>query len=162
MRTITIGLCGICTLLLFARVTDGQMAIRQAPTDKAAFFTLANIESESRAIQTKQPSTVRLLEGGEAFSVNILHRAGAEPATVHGNLADLYVVREGSGTLETGGSLVDPRPAGRQGDLTGSSIRGGTTQIVEPGDVVFIPPGVAHRFTESNVTYLNIHFPTKK
>src|SRR2546427_100203 len=163
MRLITTALIGTCAMFAVERVGVGQLTTRQqAPTDKAVIFTLADIDAESKLIQARSSATIRLLEGGEAFSVNVLHRSGVEPATVHANLADFYVVREGSAMLETGGALVDPKPAARPGDLNGSSIRGGQTQTVKAGDVVFIPPGVAHRVIESNVTYLNIHFQTKR
>ena len=97
----------------------------------------------------------------ELYSLNLLHRT-AEAATVHGEVVDLYIVQEGSATLETGGTLLDPKPTNRPtqpGDQRGSGIRGGTKRVIKKGDVVFIPPGVPHRFTEGDIWYLNVHFP---
>jgi len=134
----------------------GQTATNKPPTDSAMIFTLADLQSKM-----KRDQTGRLLEGLDLFSLNLLHRT-AEPATVHGNVVDLYIVQEGSATLETGGTILDPKPANRPGDQTGSGISGGKTQVIKKGDVVFIPPGVVHRFVGGDIWYLNVHFPGKK
>jgi|SRR5476649_644396 len=134
----------------------GPAAGNEPPTDSARVFSLSDLQSKIKGDQAG-----RLLEGHELFSLNLLHRT-VEPTTVHGDLVDLYIVQEGSATLETGGTILDPKPAGRAGDLTGSGIRGGKSQVVKKGDVVFIPPGVAHRFTGGDIWYLNAHFPGKK
>jgi autonomous glycyl radical cofactor GrcA len=84
MRLITTALIGTCAMFAVERVEVGQLTTRQqTPTDKAVVFTLADINAESKAIQTRSSATVRLLDGGQAFSVNVLHRSGVEPATVH-------------------------------------------------------------------------------
>lgn len=150
----------------FAAALGGAVAVGQGafspsagnepPTDSARIFTLAELQSKIQGGQTG-----RLLEGHELFSLNLLHRT-AEPATVHGDLVDLYIVQEGSAALETGGRVLNPKPADRLGDQTGSGISGGKTQVIKKGDVVFIPPGVAHRFTGGDIWYLNAHFPGKK
>ena len=107
----------------------------------------------------------------------------------HGTWAEVFVVKSGSGVLETGGTItgitgtnsathtdifVDqpatPRPppnpaaAARQaaaGDLAGTGIDGGHRQKVGPGDVILIPAKVAHRWVEVDqpVVYLDIKFP---
>jgi AraC-like ligand binding domain len=72
------------------------------------------------------------------------------------------VVREGSGIVATGGTLVDPKPGATTGDFSGSAIRGGVEREIKAGDLVFIPPGVPHGIKQSNgITYLNIRFETR-
>jgi mannose-6-phosphate isomerase-like protein (cupin superfamily) len=95
--------------------------------------------------------------------MNLLHRTGEEP-TVHGTVADLYVIQEGTAVLESGGTVENAKANGvRPGDMTGTAIKGATRTVLGKGDVVFIPPGVPHRFVtgETDVWYLNTHLPAK-
>ena len=163
MRLVQATLCAGALLMAGADPGAGQAAIpREATDDQAVVLKGSDLESALAALRNGELASGRILEGGDVFSVTMLHRT-APTATVHGTLSDLYVVQEGSATLVTGGSLVDPQPANRPGDQRGSAIRGGTERVIGPGDVVFIPPGMAHGFRDfadaGSITYLNIHFP---
>ena len=150
-------------LTLWAGPAVAQFAIpREATGDQAVVLEGSDLQSALAALRSGELSSGRILEGRDVFSVTMLHRT-APTATIHGTLSDLYIVQEGSATLVTGGALVDPQPAARPGDQRGSSIRGGVERVIGPGDVVFIPPGMAHGFRDfpdsGSITYLNIHFP---
>ena len=150
---------GVC-----AAVPAGQAGgptVRQAaPTDRAVDFPLAELEATFREMDAKKLATIRLLEGG-TYNVNIRRLVGAESALMHARTTDVWVVREGSGTLVTGGTLVDAKP-GAGGDQSGSAIRGGVERVIKAGDVVFIPAGVPHGVRESkSITWLNIRFDTR-
>jgi mannose-6-phosphate isomerase-like protein (cupin superfamily) len=166
MRTIPIGLCGILTL--WGVMASGQAEVRQqAPTDRALVFTLSDLQAEFRKLEAKKLSgNVRLLDGGDAFRVLLMHRIGAKTPETHGYLAEIYVIQEGSGTVVTGGTLVDAKkdgPDGREGDASGSSIRGGVEKTVKAGDVIFVPPGVPHGIVDGKpLTYMLIQFPWRK
>ena len=128
------------------------------PTTTVRIFKSADIQS---AIEGERLG--RLLEGKDLFSLNLLHRKGEEP-TIHGSVVDLYFVQKGKAVLESGGTAVDAKPSGgRPGDMRAASIKGGTRTVVAAGDIVFIPPGVPHRFItgESDIVYFNVHFPGK-
>jgi mannose-6-phosphate isomerase-like protein (cupin superfamily) len=58
------------------------------------------------------------------------------------------VVLDGSGTLTTGGKIVDGK------------IVGGESRPLKPGDVEFIPPTVPHGVSGVNgsITWLNIRW----
>lgn len=166
IRTIKAGFCASVLMTLGATTGFSQAAIPQmAVDDEAIVLEASDLESVLSALLREQRASQRLLEGGDVFSVTMLHRT-APTATIHGTLSDLYVVQGGSATLVTGGTLVDPRPASRPGDQQGSSIRGGVERVVEAGDLVFIPPGMVHGFRDyadsGSITYLNIHFPFRK
>jgi mannose-6-phosphate isomerase-like protein (cupin superfamily) len=80
---------------------------------------------------------------------------------VHPKTADVWVVQEGSGTLVTGGTMVDAKGQPVQGQ-SAAAIRGGTERVIKAGDVVFIPAGVPHGIKDSqSITWLNIRFDTK-
>lgn len=149
-------LSALCGVVAIGQGGSGQSAGNQPPPDRVTIFTLGDLQA-----RIKTDGTGRLLEGHELFSLNLLHRT-AEAATVHRDVVDLYIVQEGSATLETGGVVLNPKPATRPGDQTGTGISGGTTRVISKGDVVFIPPGVAHRFTGGDIWYLNVHFPGVK
>jgi mannose-6-phosphate isomerase-like protein (cupin superfamily) len=138
-----------------------SVAAPPAPKDKALDMPLEMLQAVAREIAAKGQITQRVLEGG-TFSVNVRHIAGSETALQHGKIAEVWVVREGSGTVATGGTLLDPKPGTAAGDLTGSGIRGGAERVIKAGDLVFIPPGVPHGIKQSSaITYLNIRFEVK-
>lgn len=138
-----------------------QLLIRQeAPTDRAADFPLAELEDTFLQMDADDLSTIRLLEGG-TYNVNIRRLRGGETALIHEVTTDVWVVREGSGTLVTGGSLVDEDGLPVDGQR-GAAIRGGVTRVIGVGDVVFIPAGVPHGIRDSDgITWLNIRFDTR-
>ena len=105
-------------------------------------------------------STVRLVEGG-SYNVNIRRLHGAETALRHPRTTDVYVVREGSGTLVTGGQIVDANGEPVDGQR-GAAIRGGSERDISAGDLVLIPAGVAHGIRDTDgITWFNIRFDTK-
>ena len=86
-------------------------------------------------------------------------------AIEHAQVTEVYHIIDGSGTFVTGGTMVDPTPSPADGttvkilvgpSTNGTSIRGGRSRKVGPGDVIVIPPGVAHWFSavESDMNYL--------
>jgi mannose-6-phosphate isomerase-like protein (cupin superfamily) len=100
-------------------------------------------------------------------AVGVLHRAAKAKQTAisHSQVTEVYHIIEGAGTLVTGGEMLDPTPSPADGNTVkvlvgpstgGTSIRGGQSRRVGPGDVIVIPPGVAHWFSavESDMNYL--------
>jgi mannose-6-phosphate isomerase-like protein (cupin superfamily) len=133
----------------------------QAPVDKAADFPLSDLQATYKDMDARKLLTMRLVEGGK-YNVNIRRLSGAERPLVHPKTADVWVVTEGSGTLVTGGDLVDGTRSAN-GDLSGASIRGGVERVIKPGDVVFIPAGLSHGVRDTQgITWLNIRFDTKE
>ena len=147
-------------LVAFASGTaiGSQVLVRQqAPTDRAASVSLAALELIVTDMDAEQRTTVRLLEGG-SYNTNIRRIRSGETALMHPRTTDVYVVREGSGTLVIGGRIVDEngRPIDGQ---RGAGIDGGTEQRISAGDLALIPAGVTHGFRETNgITWFNIRF----
>jgi mannose-6-phosphate isomerase-like protein (cupin superfamily) len=63
---------------------------------------------------------------------------------LHQHFDDLMIVEEGSATLITGGSLVDPKTVS-DGEIRGTSVKDGTSKTLGVGDVVIVPAGVPHQ-----------------
>lgn len=100
-------------------------------------------------------------------AVGILHRSGKakQSAIAHSQVTEIYYVIAGSGTFVTGGAMTSPSEAPADGSTvkvlvgpstTGSGIEGGQRRTIGPGDVIIVPPGVAHWFSaiEKDLDYL--------
>ena len=110
-----------------------------------------------------------MVEGGQA-SVAMLYRWQAETnGLIHTHATEIYYILEGSGTITTGGSLENATP----NDLTrlGAGVGqsgvhvGGTSRKVGPHDVVIVPGGMPHRFSQLDgpIKYLVYRFdPSQK
>ena len=161
MNTRSFLVAGAVLLAFGSGIAVGaQVLVRQqAPTDRAADFPLAELEAIVREMDAEQRTTVRLLEGG-SYNVNIRRIRGGETALMHPRTTDVYVIREGSGTLVTGGQIVDENGNTVDGQR-GAAIRGGEERVIGTGDLVFIPAGVPHGIRETDgITWFNIRFDT--
>jgi len=148
-------------------VTRSQSGTPQRP---AVDITNADIRATIRtapadAVMDQQIRVVDI--GAYNVAVGVLHRAAKAKQTAisHAQVTEVYHIIEGTGTLVTGGETVEPTPLPADGNTVkvlvgpsagGTSIRGGYSRRVGPGDVIVIPPGVAHWFSavESDMNYL--------
>jgi mannose-6-phosphate isomerase-like protein (cupin superfamily) len=97
-----------------------------------------------------------------------IERGRPQGAVSHDQITEVYYITEGSGTLVTGGSMVDERRAAPDSAIykvvngpssLGSGLKDGASRRVTAGDVVVIPPKVGHWFTSlegDHITYLII------
>lgn len=103
---------------------------------------------------------IRMVDaGGYNVGVGVVRRPGTarQGSIGHEKLTEVYYVLQGAGTLVTGGtqidaSAIDPSSATYREltgpSHTGSGIERGVSRRIQPGDVVIIPAGVAHWFSE--------------
>ena len=116
-----------------------------------------------------QPIKLAELPGGHKASVALLRRTKAETsALIHDYVTEIYQIVEGSGTLVSGGTLMDPK----ESDLTRVNAgmshtgmhHGGESRKVKPKDVIIVPAGMAHRFSELDgpIVYLVYRFEPKR
>ena len=116
-----------------------------------------------------QPIKLSDVIGGKA-SVAMRHRAKPEvSALIHDYVTETYYIVSGSGTFVAGGRLGDAKPT----DLTrvnagmsqtGTRI-GGESRHVKPGDIIIVPAGTPHSFSELDgpISYLVYRFePTAR
>jgi len=158
----TLALCALLIALSPGPASAQTAGAPPAPKDKAMDLPLATLEQVAKEITAKGLITQRVLEGG-TFSINVRHISGSETALQHGKITEVWVVRDGSGIVATGGTLVDAKPGATAGEFSGSSIRGGVEREIKAGDLVFIPPGVPHGIKQSkSITYLNIRFEARE
>jgi len=101
------------------------------------------IRQSARAAQGDRPSSAKPIIAAPPYALNLEHRTGKAPASVHTGEAEIIIVLDGAGTVTTGGSLVDATP-GTNGNISGKDITGGTPQHLAKGDMLMVPQGTAH------------------
>ena len=126
---------------------QSTVILEQAPTDHGVPISKEKLAQYLKDMDAKKLQTLRMIEGGK-FNVNIRRITNAETALVHPITVDVWVVLEGSGTLTTGGELVDGK------------IIGGQSHPINAGDVEFIPANLPHGVSGVNgtITWLNIRW----
>ena len=76
-------------------------------------------------------------------------------------ISEIYYMLSGTGTLVTGGTLVDEESTGAsrltgRPNFAGSGISGGVSRVVVPGDVIIIPGNTPHWWSslQTDIRYL--------
>ena len=102
--------------------------------------------------------------GGKA-SVAMLHRVKPETSALsHDRVTETYYILQGSGTIVTGGVLGNAKPTDLSRVNAGMSQtgvrQGGESRKVGPGDIIIIPAGTPHSFSELDgpISYLVYRF----
>lgn len=98
---------------------------------------------------------IRMAEtGGPRVGVSLVYRLkgpGNAPV-VHDYVSEVYQILEGSGTLVTGGKIVDATRRAESGvngpGFSGKDIQGGVSKKLKKGDMVLIPAGTPHKWSE--------------
>jgi mannose-6-phosphate isomerase-like protein (cupin superfamily) len=107
--------------------------------------------------------------------VGIVHRGpsrdstdGTTPCIIHHNQTETYIIVDGTGTLVTGGTIMNPKeiPPESQaykvlnGPSANGTVRDSEAQVrnVKAGDIVIIPPDVCHGWKgiADHVNYLSV------
>jgi mannose-6-phosphate isomerase-like protein (cupin superfamily) len=169
---------------VFLVASLAAIALAQTPKPTCSRCSATYIPSEemqsylSRAtVAAVSDQQVRALDFGKGHvDIGVVYRgkvSGDAPVAEHDRVSEVYHIIEGTGTLVTGSDIAGwkPRPADNQavrmlngpgGD--GTSIRGGVTYNLKPGDVVVIPAGVGHQFTriDDHISYLMVRLDPDK
>ena len=151
-------------LLLLPAVLLSSAAFAQAAADPTAFASAADVNAQVEAMRTAMKSDQGfmwkpLVRDGEVVAALEYWKKPAKPA-VHPDQAEYFTVIAGSGTMVSGGRLVDPVTSNPT-LIEGSRIDGGTTRALNPGDVVLVPAGTPHWFgiTGDRLVLLGIKIP---
>ena len=99
---------------------------------------------KGRQTENKTMSASEILSDLGNHKFEILRRDGSGAGELHQNWTDIFVVQGGEATILYGGSIEDARDTGN-GEIRGPRHMGGKSQKVTAGDVLVMPPGVAHQ-----------------
>lgn len=172
------------TILLLGTMF-GSVALAQAPPrPKAPVDAVTIVDASQLQSILKQAPASKSGKAGEVSmqlfpsgaSCSFIRLTDPDPPHVH-PVSEIYVMQSGSGTLETGGTMLGPftsggvhhlgdTPAAATADAVGpdhggSALQGGHSQVVRAGDVILVPAGVNHHWTKVDqpLVYLDIKFP---
>jgi mannose-6-phosphate isomerase-like protein (cupin superfamily) len=95
------------------------------------------------------------------YRAQLEYRPGTSPAALHEKDAEFMYVIEGSGTIVTGGKLVDEK-RNNAANLGGSGIMGGKSQAITKGDFIVVPENTPHQITpggDAPIILMTLHTP---
>jgi len=163
MRAISVFLFVFC----LATVASAQQTAVPAASSATAMKTFcASADVQALIAKAKserkegQPIVVERVVQLAPYMANLEYRASVGAAAVHEKEAELMYVVDGSGTITTGGTLVNQtrmNPA----NLTGTAIDGGTQQKIAKGDFIFIPENTPHWISsiDGTIVLVSLHVP---
>ena len=134
-------------LALIALILALPTGIVQSPA-VATDVTKADIDATLKRAPADgvMDQQMRVIDIGKYnVAVGVLHRAAKakQTAIAHAQVTEVYHIIAGSGAFVTGGTIVDATPVSSDSEThkvltgrstTGSSVRGGQTRQIGPGD----------------------------
>jgi mannose-6-phosphate isomerase-like protein (cupin superfamily) len=143
------------------------------PPALATDITAAEVQAVLAAPNGGGDRQMKVVDMGKYnVSVGVLHRAKTAPgapigAINHEHVTEVYYILSGSGTLLTGGTVDNIKPAAADSEIVkvavgpsnnGTFRQAAQSRKVGPGDIVIIPAGVYHGFTDvaDHVDYVSV------
>ncbi len=132
---------------------DEELALAGAAAAKTLKLGMAGTETSRTVTFIDQQMVAAGFEKGKVlvsmgnYMVHASHREMDGVAEIHTLDTDLIYMLEGSATFVTGGSVPDAKVT-EPNELRGSAITGGESRRIVKGDVIVVPAGVPHMFTE--------------
>jgi mannose-6-phosphate isomerase-like protein (cupin superfamily) len=159
--------------VLLAWSQAGPLAQGAKPPQIATDITAADIQTVIKAPTGGGDRQMKVVDMGKYnVSVGVLRRGPTKPgapvgAINHEHVTEVYYIVSGSGTLLTGGVVEGAKPLPADGEIVkiavGPSNQGvfkqaAQTRKVSTGDMIIIPPGVYHGFTDvtDHVEYVSV------
>ena len=134
-------------------VIVGTAALAAADAPPAATYKSASeLMAALKAGQATPDMLTSEVQNTDHHRINIVRRTKAAGAVAHEGFAELHHIVDGSGTLVTGGTIVDRK------------IQNGVSRHVATGDVILVPPGMPHWYKDIDgamITYLEVRWAEK-
>jgi mannose-6-phosphate isomerase-like protein (cupin superfamily) len=138
--------------------------LAQAPAPANLYSSAAEVEQAMARAAARHPggsaNTIEILARVGTYPVQLEYRTGNTAPSVHTAQAELIYVYEGGCTMIMGGTLVDPRPNG--GNVSGTSVTGGSPRKLAKGDYILVPAGTPHWVTDvtgGRFVSITLHMP---
>jgi mannose-6-phosphate isomerase-like protein (cupin superfamily) len=168
MLKIKLGVLAVLIALPQAGVLGQSITAKDAATD------ISKSDLEALAALSPGDHQGKVVDVGKLnVAVGVVHRVASKDkpgdpvrGLYHDQTTEVYYILSGSGLLTTGGTLIEPRRFAADSEvvqvLNGPSVvgvnQGGYTRKVGPGDMIIIPTGVFHGWSQitDHVTYLSV------
>ncbi len=154
----------ILICLAFAVPATLSVAQERAPektkTFSSAADVLALIAKAKSERKENQPIVNQRILHLAPYNANLEYRASVGAAAVHEKEAEIFYVIDGSGTMVTGGKLVNEKRTNAE-NLSGTAIEGGASQPMAKGDFLIVPENTPHWFSsiDGTLVLMTLHVP---
>ena len=143
-------------IALIATMSAAQGAPAPATYSSEASL-MAVLKEAAKTAPAMHTAPVKL---ADHYRINIVRRTSAQGAIAHPDGTEVHHIIEGAATFVTGGRIARATgaPAGA------ATIEGGESRRVAKGDVILVPAGTPHWYTdlEGSITYLDVRFDLPK
>jgi mannose-6-phosphate isomerase-like protein (cupin superfamily) len=158
----------VLIFLLMVSVNEGVAGAQQSSpgaqpppaTDVTAEDIQATLKQEMSSGKAVTDTSIRVVDaGGHNVGIGAVYRLGPAKGSSasHDKVTEVYYMIEGAGTLVTGGTLVNPQRRKDAAEVvtqvngpgtSGTKIEGGVSRRIKAGDMVIIPAGTPHWWSE--------------
>jgi mannose-6-phosphate isomerase-like protein (cupin superfamily) len=161
----------ICSVVAVFLTVSPALMQAEAPPEVAFDILKADIDALLKNSPPPIDQQIRVVDMGKYnLGVGIIHRGPTndkpgDPITgpYHDYTAETYIALSGGGILTTGGTMTNKRPSANVNVMNGpggngTAGAGAYSRKVGPGDIIIIPPGVLHAWSQitDQVTYLSV------
>lgn len=161
------------TVLIALVVACQAIAWAESPSPPVVAFDILKADVDL-LLKNSPPAVdqqIRVVDMGQYnLGVGIIHRGPTndkpgDPITgpYHDYTAETYIILSGGGVLTTGGTILNKKPSIAVNVMNGPSGNGTAgpgaySRKVGPGDIIIIPAGVLHVWSQitDQVTYLSV------
>jgi glc operon protein GlcG len=134
----------------FIAITAAAMFASVALAEPKAVAPVTYIDSEKVSAAFAKGTPLIETTG---YKVHAGRRERPGLVELHTLETDVFYVVDGTATFVTGGTMVDGKLVS-PGQMRGTSITGGETHHLKKGDVIIVPNGTPHQFTETSSPFL--------
>lgn len=155
-------------IMLAAALAAGAAMAQQPAAGGAPMMKLFSSAAEVQELIAKakrdrkgnQPTVTEPILRLAPYNANLEYRAAVGPAAVHETDAEVFYVIEGSGTMTTGGKLVNEKRTDAE-NSTGTAIEGGSSRTLSKGDFLVVPEKTPHWVSaiDGAIVLMTLHVP---
>ena len=151
---VTLGLLVLAVSMAQAQTATGQSPAPPVTSAKVSYYDSAKVKA---AFAKGEGSGIKgdLLAEAPLYRVQALRRDQPGLAEIHVHETDINYIVAGTATFVTGGTIPDLKVADAE-NSRGSKIVGGEVHHLKKGDVIVVPAGVPHWYSEVKGNFLYI------
>ena len=132
-------------ILALAAASSAGLACAAEPTEAVIHFGHEKVDATfAKGGFLLQTNNFKIMAG---------HRSGPGTVEIHEKDTDIFYIVDGTATFVTGGKANEVKEKS-SGEFGAKEIVGGETRHLAKGDVIVIPQGVPHWFTETSTPFL--------